>query len=146
MYRVSILVIAASVLGCKVGKETTVAGFDQRWDELSVGDKTTYMIEVVEPKMRAAFEEHDAERFADFGCATCHGAGADDGTYAMPNPALPHLREKGFYKEHRKATPEITKFMWNGVDKPMGELLGKTVGHTGEFDCRSCHVIEDAKH
>jgi hypothetical protein len=134
------------VLGCKVGKETTVNGFDKRWDQLSKGDKTTYMIEVVEPQMRKEFQRHFPERFADFGCPTCHGAGADDGTYAMPNPNLPHLRQAGFYREHRKASPQITKFMWNDVDKSMAEMLGKTAGHAGEFDCRSCHIIDDAKH
>lgn len=128
---------------CKVGKATTVAGHEQRWDELPRADKMAYMVDVVEPQMREAFQAHDATRFAEFDCATCHGEGASDGSFAMPNPQLPHLREAGLFKEHRKAHPDMVKFMWKGVEVPMAEMLGKTAGGGGEFNCHSCHIVDD---
>ncbi len=137
------MLLCLSLWSCKVGRETVVQGKDQRWDALSFGDKMTYMTDVVSPEMKRRFQAFDAERFADFSCATCHGSGVDDGTYAMPNPDLPHLREKGFYKEHRKTDPEIVKFMWNGVEKPVAQMLGQSAGHSGELDCWTCHVIDD---
>ncbi|MEX1368850.1 MAG: hypothetical protein AB1Z98_37325 [Nannocystaceae bacterium] len=138
-----IALLSAALCSCKVGRSTTVADTGKRWEELSFDDKTAYMIDVVEPQMREAFVAHDPQRYSDFGCATCHGSGMDDGTYSMPNPELPHLREKSFYREHRKGDPETTRFMWRGVTKPMAKMLGKTAGHSGEVDCAACHVIDD---
>ncbi len=132
-----------SALACTTGRETTVAGYDARWDALGTGDKMAHMHAQVEPAMREAFQSFDAERFADFDCQTCHGPGVDDGSYAMPNPALPHLREAGMFKEHRKADPEISKFMWKEVELPMADLLGQTAGPKGEFACWSCHIVDD---
>lgn len=139
--RAWLAVVLAGTAGCALGKQTNPVGLEKRWDELTTDERSTFMVAVFEPRMHKAFVGFDAERFADFGCPTCHGAGADDGTYAMPNPALPHLNAKGFYREHRKAHPEISGFMWKGVAKPGAKLLGKTLGPSAEFECWSCHVV-----
>ena len=102
-----------------------------------------FMTEVVEPRMKREFQEFDAARFADFGCETCHGSGVGDGSYALPNPELPHLWEAGWFKKHRKEHPETVKFMWKHVEHGLSETMGLSVGPKGELDCRTCHVIED---
>ncbi|MEM6989320.1 MAG: hypothetical protein AAF721_02445 [Myxococcota bacterium] len=129
--------------GCTLGKRTNAVGHDQRWSALSHDEKSALMYEHVEPQLRTAFQAFDREEFADFGCATCHAGGAADGTYAMPSPDLPHLTEKGFFKAARKAHPKTVKFMWKEVESSVGKLLGKTYGPKGEFECSSCHVIDD---
>lgn len=135
----------ATLATCKVGKETTVPGHDVRWRELDFAAKTSYMRDVVTPEMKRTFQAFDAKRFADFGCGTCHGSGHADGTYTMPNPDLPHLREKGFFREHRKAHPATVKFMWKQVEKPLGKLMGLSYGPKGEMECGNCHIVDDRK-
>jgi hypothetical protein len=139
----SLVVFAVAGPGCKVGRETVVDGYDRRWAQLDFGEKMAVMTDVVEPRMRAEFQAFDAERFANFSCETCHGAGASDGTYAMPNPDLPHLWEKGWFKKHRKETPKTVRFMWKDVELTMSDLLGVSTGSGGELACWTCHVVED---
>jgi len=112
------------------------------WPEMTGDERAAHMHEVVAPAMRTAFQAHDAQRFADFGCKTCHGPGEQDGTFAMPNPALPYLDASLVYRKHRKATPEITKFMWKTVEPRMGELMGLPHGDRG-VHCFTCHVVKD---
>jgi hypothetical protein len=76
---------------------------------------------------------------------TCHGSGAKDGSFKMPNPELPKLSPEGGFKKHLDKDPEITKFMMTKVLPNMAELLGtqpydvKT--HLG-FGCFGCHSID----
>jgi hypothetical protein len=128
---------------CKVGRPTVAQGMDQRFVDLTHAQQMEFMARVVVPEMKPRFQAFDAERFSTFGCKTCHGAGADDGSYAMPNPQLPHLRQRGFFKEHRAAHPDTVRFMWKQVEMPMGKLLGMTAGPAGELECGSCHVVDD---
>jgi hypothetical protein len=102
-------------------------------------ERIAHMEAVVEPQMGATFQSFDASRFADFGCETCHGPGAEDGTFAMPNRELPRLDPSFFYRKHRKEAPEITHFMWKTVRPNMADLLGLPEGDKG-IDCSSCHL------
>ncbi len=94
---------------------------------------------VVLPEMKAAFQEFDAKEFADFSCATCHGAGAQQGKFDMPNPGLPPLN-----KAVADSTPAMTKFMAEKVVPKMAEILGEEpYDHAtgkGEFGCMECHT------
>ena len=41
------------------------------------------MKEKVTPAMAPLFQQHDASEFADFGCKTCHGPGAEKGEFEI---------------------------------------------------------------
>ena len=41
--------------------------------------------------MKKVFQAYDAKAYAKFTCATCHGDGATDGKFKMPNAKLPKL-------------------------------------------------------
>jgi hypothetical protein len=96
------------------------------------------------PAMQAAFTGYDADRFADFSCDTCHGAGAADGTYRMPNPDLPvlHMDKQGWEKMMAEQ-PVASRFMIDEVESPMADLLHipryDPATHEG-FNCLRCHT------
>ena len=109
------------------------------------GQRLDYMIDTVLPKMKASFADFDSKRFARMDCATCHGDGVTDTTFALPNGKLPKLLEPDLFAKHRLATPEITKFMLEKVEPQMAALL-----EVPEFDpatrkglsCYLCHTRE----
>ena len=136
------LVLAVSFAACKKGKVQVPEGATKTWDDMADDERMTHMKTVVAPRMKAMFQEYDGERFAEFNCATCHGPGAEDETFALPNPELPHLDASKYYKKHREADPEIVHFMWKEVEPAMAEALGVTHGEKGDMNCRSCHVVE----
>ncbi len=131
---------------CTSGAAAVPPGASAVWSEMGGDARRQHMIEVVQPQMADLFQEfdslHKGDRFADFDCGTCHGSGAVDGKFAMPNPELPHIDASGLYKKHRKATPEMAHFMWKKVEPRMAELLGVSHGSKGEINCGSCHVLE----
>jgi hypothetical protein len=109
---------------------------------MSEEERMAHMTTVVEPRMATLFQQFDAQRFGDFGCRTCHGTGADDGSFAMPNPELPKLDPTLFYREARKEHHAIADFMWKEVEPTMAEVLGLPRGEKG-IDCGSCHILEE---
>ena len=133
------------LVGCGPhGKTGVPEGQTRAWAEMNESERMEHMASVVLPRMQAVFQGHDPERFADFGCATCHGSGAANGDYAMPNPALPVLDASNLYKKHRQQDPEMVKLMWKQVEPAMGEALAVTYGLGGaELECASCHVVEN---
>ena len=133
---------ALACLACgPKGKVEVPEGADKLWSEMDHGERMQHMGAVVMPRVRPVFQAHDAERFADFSCATCHGSGADRGDFAMPNPDLPKLYTANFYKKHRKEHPDIVKLMWQKVEPAVGEAIGVTYGLGGaQIECGSCHV------
>ena len=141
--RASVLVLAVTSLSaCKLGRTGVPEGASKLWTQMDKGERLTHMTDVVSPRLQAVFQGFDAKRFGDFGCHTCHGSGADDGSYTMPSPDLPHLSKAGFYKKHRKEQPEIVKLMWKEVEPAVGETMGLTHGPKGAIRCETCHVIE----
>lgn len=132
----------ASLVACR-SSDTLPPGSSKHWDAMDAGARARHMTKVVMPAMKAEFQAFDAERFADFNCATCHGAGAKARGYAMPNPELPVLHPSGIYREPRKNHPEMADFMWDRVEPKMAELLGKpryVVAHDKGFNCSGCHI------
>jgi len=96
------------------------------------------------PKMRELFGAVDASRFGEVTCKTCHGTGAIEGSYKMPNPDLPKLDPKpAAFKTLEQTNPTMFNFMAKQVEPTMASLLAvqphdmKT--DTG-FGCFNCHT------
>lgn len=110
------------------------------WDDLSKEEQTAVMRNKVMPAMKTAFKGFDAKDFAKFNCKTCHGAGAVDKTFEMPNPKLPRL-DFAALKAGKDAA--MVKFMKETVTPQVAELLGMPVHdatHPDGFGCLDCHL------
>jgi hypothetical protein len=118
------------------------------WDKMSKAEKKKYMKSTVLPEMKKVFVAFDAKKFAKVTCATCHGDGATDGKFKMPNPKLPKLPQPtnrdGFMALNAKK-PEMVKFMGTQVKPNIARLLGKPewspTNPTG-YGCYGCHTKE----
>lgn len=140
------LLLAVPLLACGPHGQTGIPeGREKPWAEMDHDERMEHMAAVVMPKMQAVFQGHDPDRFGDFGCATCHGGGAGNGSFEMPNPGLPELDASKLYKKHRKETPDMVKLMWKQVEPSMGDALALTYGFGGEISCASCHVVKNQK-
>ncbi len=128
--------------------EEELSGPPQPWAEMDQAARTVYMAQRVVPTMKPLFQAYDAERFADFSCATCHGANAG-GTFAMPNPDILALSPTGSPEQHQMVRdyPEGVRFMFNQVLPTMKTLLGAqeydAEAQTG-FSCYACHTSAEA--
>jgi hypothetical protein len=115
-----------------------------QWDSWSFDQKKEYMKSAVLPKMGALFHDYDAKRFAAAKCTLCHGASAKDGTFRMPNPALPKLpgTPEGFKKLHDQH-PKAVDFMAKEVVPTMAGLVGEAPYDPKTqqgFGCFECHT------
>jgi hypothetical protein len=116
-----------------------------KWNEMNRDQRMAYMKKVVMPKMKEVFVSFDAKEFDHFTCMTCHGGGAKDGSFKMPNPELPKLNPEGGFKKHHEKDPAMTKFMMAKVLPEMAQFL-----HTEPYDpqkkigfgCFGCHAID----
>ena len=114
------------------------------WDKWSHDQKMQYMKTAVLPKMGPLFHDFDAKRFADPKCVLCHGSGAKDGSFKMPNPELPKLdlTPGGMKAMHAKFAP-IVEFMAKQVVPTMAGLLGEQPYDPKTqqgFGCLECHT------
>ena len=144
----------AAVLSCggghsasKGSAEAPVVGPPQvAWKAMKKNQKAKYMEKVVVPHMEPLFQAFDGKKFATFNCETCHGGGAEDGTYELPNPdifALPTTPE-GFGKLMADKG-EWMKFMGGQVKPEMAKLLGleefePKAPKPDTFSCGACHT------
>lgn len=118
-------------------------GAPKQWAAMSPQERLDHMKKTVAPRMKAVFQAHDANEFKDFGCATCHGEGAKDGRFAMPNPALPKLSPADGFKKQRDEHPKGTQFMMDRVTPEMAAALGVPPFDPATrqgFGCFGCHV------
>ena len=124
------------------------SGPPSAWKEMSKEQKAKYMKEVVTPKMKVAFQAFDADEFAKFNCGTCHGKGAKNKTFKMPNPdiyVLPGTPEE--FKALIEKKPKWMKFMGETVKPTMAALLGMKnfdpkAPVEGAFACHNCHTVK----
>jgi hypothetical protein len=121
---------------------------DVAWKDMTGPQKGRYMAKVVVPAMGPLFKEFDAERFADFGCITCHGDGAMEHKFDMPNPAilpLPGPDDPAAFAPIYEKQPKMVEFMGGKVMPEMARLLGKApfdYQHPApdQFGCLGCHT------
>ena len=105
------------------------------WQDMDFEQRTAYMADVVMPTMQAEFEAYD-DRFADMNCGTCHGSGADDGSFTMPSDGLYPIDFAAF------PTGPGADFMLETVTPMMTDLLDEQPfdPKTGAgFGCLGCH-------
>ena len=123
---------------------TATASLPRDWHTLSHEERKEHMRDAVLPTMEPLFLAHDGDRFASFGCKTCHGPTARERDYAMPCPDLPTLYPTGSkeqmetVEQHR----EMATFMFQKVTPTMRNLLHLPAYDeaTGEgFSCFYCH-------
>lgn len=117
------------------------------WKDMNHEDRAAYMKKTVFPKMKPEFIAFDSKEFGGMNCATCHGQGAKDKTFKMPNPELPKLPStpEGF-KALGEKHPEVMNFMRTKVVPQMAALLGESPydpkTHQG-FGCFECHTKKE---
>jgi hypothetical protein len=114
------------------------------WKNMKTDERKHYMKTVVLPKMKDQFAAFDAKRYGEMNCMTCHGDGAKDGSFAMPNPKLPKLpADEAGFKTLMAKKPDATKFMGGKVVPEMAKMLGESPfnpqTHEG-FGCFECHT------
>ncbi|MCC6215336.1 MAG: hypothetical protein IT376_10735 [Polyangiaceae bacterium] len=138
--------VAAVPAGSAAPAASAAPPAPKAWKELQGEERGKFMKEVVVPKMAALLQEHDAKKFAEVTCATCHGPGAKDGKFEMPAASLPKLDPKDGFAKHKKTAggAAMTKFMMERVTPEMAGLLGMPVydpaTHAG-FGCGGCHTM-----
>ncbi len=118
---------------------------------MNLEQRTNYMKDVVLPKTKELFVTVDA-KYETMDCITCHGDGAKDGSFEMPNPKIKPLpsSEEAFVAWVSKdpAAGKMAEFMSTKLEPLMGELLQKAVydpaTKTGELGCTTCHMLVDA--
>jgi len=116
------------------------------FDDMTEIEQKQHMKQVVLPVMRARFQQFDPEQFAKVNCVTCHGKGALEGKFELPNPELtklPKTRE-GFMKlaETKQKTLD---FMGKVVVPAMAIMVGEAPFDPATqkgFGCFECHTTE----
>jgi hypothetical protein len=119
------------------------------WKDMTRHERGQYMGEVVLPLMKALFQSFDAQHFSVVDCATCHGPGAEDRTFSMPNGTLARLpTDPAGFQALAREKPEWMHFMAEQVRPKVAALLGEEEidmrnPKPDAFGCRNCHVLGD---
>ena len=113
------------------------------WADMNREQRLKYMQTTVLPTMKGHFAKWEPHEFDAMNCASCHGDGAKDGSFKMPNPKLPKLpSDEAGFKKMTEEHPEAAKFMMTVVEPEMARLLGvppyDPTTHKG-FGCGGCH-------
>jgi hypothetical protein len=149
------LMLAVSCGGARTTATTTPAGEGaatgdvppegMAFEDMTKNQRIVFMKETVLPAMAKEFASVDP-KFAEMDCKTCHGKSAEDKTFKMPNPDLPHLptTPEGFARI-KEEKPKILAFMLGTVKPKMAALLKEPeydpATKSGEFGCPKCHVM-----
>jgi hypothetical protein len=130
---------AAADAGAAAGGE---AKKEPDFDDLPGDKKAEVMMKKVVPMVGKVFKEHDGQKYAKFGCSTCHGPGKKK---ESPSKFLPKLVFKnGGFEKLSKEKPEMVKFMDEKVLPAMAEALGEhPMDKSGKgFGCSGCHSVD----
>jgi cytochrome c553 len=123
---------------------SATAGKEVSWADMVKEQRIDYMKSVVLPRMKQAFTQFSPDRYSKMNCVTCHGDGAADGSFKMPNPRLPVLpNSSDGFKELAAEKPAVMDFMRNDVKPKMAAMLGMpewTPETKTGFGCGACHT------
>lgn len=153
MTRYPVVLAIAMLAACGGSSNQDVhAPKDMPFKDMNLAQKTAFMKEVVMPRSKELFVAFDP-KFQDMNCKTCHGDGADDGSFAMPNPKIRPLpsSEEAFMAWMQKE-PDMGKwagFMAQKLTPAMADMLKMTIHNPktgqGEFGCTACHTLQPAE-
>jgi len=121
------------------------------WENLSFDQRKKLMKSTVYPELKKAFQSYDAKKYKKFTCATCHGDGATDGKFKMPNAKLPKLpapTDRAGFTAMQEKKPEAVNFMRTVVAPKVAELIGLpewSPQNPKGFGCYACHTSVAAK-
>jgi hypothetical protein len=113
---------------------------DKTFEQLGKEEQAKFMKENVVPQMKKEFQAFDGKKYANFGCATCHGKDFKEKKFKMPNPDLPKLDFAKLEKGEQK--PKMAKFMGLHTKPDMAKILNLTPydeQHKDGFGCLHCH-------
>ena len=117
---------------------------DVPFEQLDHDQRIQFMKQVVVPTMQPLFQNHDPEKYASFGCKTCHGEPADRGEYHMPSDKIPKLN----FSDMSKFEQADIDWMKTEIKPTMARLL-KESEHSQEnprgFGCLHCHMPQAPK-
>jgi cytochrome c553 len=114
---------------------------DVAFDQLDHDQRIEFMKQKVMPAMQPVFQNHDAKKYADFTCKTCHGSQAAEGHFDMPSTETPKLN----FKDMGKWKKEDLEWMSKEVKPAMAKLLARpefTPENPKGFGCQDCHTTE----
>jgi len=152
----SLAVLALSLTGAASAADTAPAAtpIDARtidWEHLTFGQRKKLMKTSVYPELKKAFQSFDPKKYKTFTCATCHGDGATDGKFKMPNAKLPKLpppTDRQAFMALQQKKPEVVKFMGTVVTPTVAKLIGLpewSPQNAKGFGCYACHTSADTK-
>lgn len=114
------------------------------WADMNHEQRAAFMHDTVVPEMRALFQEHDPERFADFGCRTCHGENAREVGFQMPNGVAPlNPASMGALFGSEDPMPQLmVQRVWPRMAELLGEAPFDPETQQG-FSCFDCHARDE---
>jgi cytochrome c553 len=121
------------------------------WENMSFDQRKKLMKSTVLPQLKTAFRSFDPKKYKTFTCATCHGDGATDGKFKMPNAKLPKLpapTDRAGFTAMQEKKPEAVNFMRTVVAPKVAELIGLpewSPQNPKGFGCYACHTSVAAK-
>ncbi|CAN5292581.1 hypothetical protein BH09MYX1_BH09MYX1_45760 [soil metagenome] len=132
---------SSSTPSATVSDSASAAPLPTVWSAtMSEEQQAAFMKANIVPKMGPLFKEHDAKKYGEFSCKTCHGP-----DYKEPKAFLPHLTLKNGAITQIKDKPEISKWMMDVVSPQMASAMG--LPHYDPktqqgFGCNGCHTID----
>jgi hypothetical protein len=117
---------------------STPSSSENSFTQLDLDHQIAFMKTVVVPTMKPVFQQHDPQKFGNFGCVTCHGEDASLGDFEMPNNKLPKL---DFSDLNRYDTRDLD-WMQHDVRPTMARLLGLPEADAPKdgLACFTCHT------
>jgi len=128
---------------------TPTAARKVEWENMSFDQRKKLMKSTVLPELKKAFQSFDPKKYKRFTCVTCHGDGATDGKFKMPNAKLPKLpppTDRAGFTALQEKKPELVKFMKTVVAPKVAELIGLPEWSPQipkGFGCYACHTSAD---
>jgi hypothetical protein len=128
----------ASSAGAAGGPEVTVPAVWSK--DMTKEQQVAFMKKNVVGRMAKVFQAHDATKYGEFNCKTCHGP-----EFKEPKAFLPHLTFKDGKMTAFEEKPDMAKFMASSVTGEMASAMGlppfDPQTHQG-FGCGGCHTVD----